>query len=161
MAFLAWANMVFDQFDFGNSFSYIRNSPIIFANWNYTSFAPSLCREEQVIHTGTCLCFLHCWPCHWGATRPLLTYSSVSSESLVPGTCWLVPRWGLAARGKSKGTNGEAPVPSSLLSTGTAIIFIQSKAWSYKPAQSKLSLSTNEPIIMCPSVFIDRNLMWN
>lgn len=112
--------MVFDLFDFGNSFSYTKNSPIIFANQNYTGFVPSLHSEKKKLPTQAPVCgFLAAGPVIRDAIKPLLTYSSLSSESLVLGSCWLFPRGCLTARGKSKGTNEqEAPVPSSLLSTG-------------------------------------------
>lgn len=85
--------MVFDLFDFGNSFSYTRNTPIVFANRNYTSFAPSLCSEKNKLPTQAPACgFFAAGPAIGDPTKPLLTYSSVISESLVLGICWLFPR---------------------------------------------------------------------
>lgn len=160
MAFLAWANMVFNLFDFGNSFSYTRNNPIIFANQNYPSFAPSLHSEKNELSTQAPVrCFFTAGLLSGAATKSWLTYSSVNPESLVRGTCWLSLRWCFMAREKSKGQE-LAPVPSSLLSRGTVIVLTQSEVWSYKLAQSKLLLSTKKTMVMCPSAFIDRNLTW-
>lgn len=43
--------MVFNLFDFGSSFSYARSNPIIFANQNYPSFAPSLHSGKKELST--------------------------------------------------------------------------------------------------------------
>ena len=82
--------MVFNLFDFGNSFSYTGNNPIIFANQNYPSFAPSLHSEKNELSAQAPVrCFFAAGLPSGTATKSRLTYSSVNSESLVPGTCWL------------------------------------------------------------------------
>lgn len=108
MAFLTWANMVFDLFDFGNSFSYTKNTP-----WYLQIRATPVLSQVGTVRTNYphrhLPWFLHCGPAIGASTKPLLSDCSVSSDSLVPGTCWLFPRLlprpCLAARGKSKGTN--------------------------------------------------------
>lgn len=121
MAFLAWAIMVFDLFGFGNSFSYKRNSPIIFANQN--QFCPrSVQWEEQVTHTGTCLWFLQCWPCHWGYHQASADLQQCELWKPCPRNLLAVPKMMPLYQREIKGHKWwEAPVPSSLLSTGTVM----------------------------------------
>lgn len=129
MAFLVWANMTFNLFDFGNSFSYTRNNPVTFANQNYPSFAPSLHSEKNELSAQTPVCSFAAGLPSATATKSRLTYSSVNSESLVPGTCCLSPK--MMSHGqreiKRARTSRRSPVPSSLLSSGTVTILIWSK----------------------------------